>query len=164
MFKIFITVITVLFLTVGCSKDDVNPQDEHKEKQEEQTWEYKGIESENPSSGWVLPSKEVYPTPMFIMMDGKATPRPLAAGDLLAAFVGDVCHGVAEAFTGSDGYTRFELKVDLFEDEKDREDLMVELRFYSKQYSRLFITTPFPFEEGEIKGGYQHSYQPQWVK
>ncbi len=113
-------------------------------------------------SDWNIPAgTKLYPSAMYVVIDDKGTPVPIEDGDFLAAFIDGRCHGAVEAVTGTDNYTRFSLKVNLFQGEESRNDLKVELRFYSFRYKRIFISKLIPFEEDAILGQLYDGYKPK---
>lgn len=113
-----------------------------------------------PTNWQIATGVKFYPAAMYVILDNNGVPVTLEKGDLLAAFIDGTCHGVAEAETGSDGYTRFSLKVNLFQGEETRNDLKVELRYYSIKYKRIFTAPLIPFEEDAILGKLYAGYRP----
>lgn len=113
-----------------------------------------------PTNWQIASGVKFYPAAMYVILDNNGVPVTLEKGDLLAAFIDGTCHGVAEAETGSDGYTRFSLKVNLFQGEETRNDLKVELRYYSIKYKRIFTAPLIPFEEDAILGKLYVGYRP----
>lgn len=116
---------------------------------------------DTPRPTWqIATGVKFYPAAMYVILDNNGVPVTLEKGDLLAAFIDGTCHGVVEAETGSDGYTRFSLKVNLFQGEETRNDLKVELRYYSIKYKRIFTAPLIPFEEDAILGKLYAGYRP----
>ena len=116
---------------------------------------------DTPRPTWqIATGVKFYPAAMYVILDNNGVPVTLEKGDLLAAFIDGTCHGVTEAETGSDGYTRFSLKVNLFQGEETRNDLKVELRYYSIKYKRIFTAPLIPFEEDAILGKLYAGYRP----
>lgn len=113
-----------------------------------------------PTNWQIASGVKFYPAAMYVILDNNGVPVTLEKGDLLAAFIDGTCHGVAEAETGSDGYTRFSLKVNLFQGEETRNDLKVELHYYSIKYKRVFKAPSIPFEEDAILGKLYAGYRP----
>lgn len=113
-----------------------------------------------PTDWQIATNVKLYPAAMYLILDNNGVPVTLEKGDLLAAFINGTCHGVAEVETGSDGYTRFSLKVNLFQGEETRNDLKVELRYYSVRYKRVFTAPLIPFDEDAILGKLYEGYRP----
>lgn len=153
---ILCSMVFVALTNIGCSSDS------------DTELGYTVIEGANGTktacpTDWEIPAgKSLYPQAMFFMIDTDGVPGTMEAGDMLAAFIDGTCHGACVATTGTDNYTRCMLKVVLFMEEVERENLKVELRYYSLSQGLLFTTQPIAFSEDDIKGGYRDSYCPRW--
>jgi len=113
---------------------------------------------------WAIPeNKDFYPSAMYFVFDSNVLPVELEKGDLFAAFIGGVCHGVAEAETGTDGYTRCSLKVNLFVGEENSNELKIEIKFYSAKFKRIFTSSKILYEDGAICGQLYDAYKTNWT-
>jgi len=82
--------------------------------------------------------------------------------DLIAAFVGDSCRGVASPQRLSDGKHCFFLQVCPVQAEAMQTSLMYTLRYYSSRRGRIYVSQPIPFVEGYPLGTRDKGYCPVW--
>lgn len=112
---------------------------------------------------WVLP-QDLHYSSMSVTIDQDAMPNGVTVNkdDLLGAFVDNECRGVASPVSDIDGKYRFTLLVHATERDANRENIQVELKYYSAQKSFIYTATKFPFEYNGILGSFNHSFEPSW--
>lgn len=106
----------------------------------------------------------IYPKSMMVIIDQTGIPTEIGTNDRLAAFVGGVCRAVAEPFTGTEGYTRYQFKISLPASMVVAGGNNVELRYYSDKNHLIFTSQPIPFVEDSHLGEYMKGYKPVWKK
>lgn len=151
----FLTLIVTVSIFVACSSDDGGDGGNGGNNN------YTGQPAD--VSQWKMPTdRELYPKAMFVLLDSSGAPVKMMEGDLLAAFIDDVCMGVCKAERGTDDYLCCALKVNLFMQDASRGDLKVELRYYSQNNKLAYTAHKITFQEEQILGRYKAGYCPQW--
>lgn len=112
---------------------------------------------------WVLPQGMHYNS-MSVTIDQDAVPNGVTVtmDDLLGAFVDNECRGVASPVKDIDGKYRFSLVIHAMESDVNRDNLQVELKYYSAQKAYIYTSAKFPFERNGILGSFEHSFVPSW--
>lgn len=108
------------------------------------------MQSQDEAPEWVEPDKSVLPTSMTAVL--RLTPfleRYAAEQDLMAAYIGDECRGVATKQV-VDGNTLYFIQVKAADDETGN----VEFRYYSAQTNTLYTSVPdeLPYEINKMYG------------
>ena len=149
----------VLLLAAGCKKEEPNQPDQPVTPTE-QTETIAGNVS-NP--GWAVPEPYDLSSSMTVIAkvdlaltytEAELAGWSLNAGDMLAAFNGEQCLGVA---TPQDGL--FYLYITPPENEGQ-----VALKYYSAAVSNIFVTDPIPYVNDEKLGTVAEPYTPKWQK
>lgn len=122
--------------------------------------------SDTKPTDWVT-INDVDPTVfMVVSMDSNGTPVAIGDDDMLAAFVGTECRGVATPYKSVDGTTHYSMVISqCANSDKDENDLTtnkVELRYYSASKHRIYTAATFEFAPGSLLGNINDSYKPTW--
>lgn len=112
---------------------------------------------------WVLPENLHYST-MSVTIDQDALPNgvTVTGDDLLGAFVDNECRGFALPVSDIDGKYRFNLVVHATQNDVNRDNLQVELKYYSAQKAYIYTAAKFPFERNGVLGSFEHTFVPSW--
>jgi len=114
---------------------------------------------------WSVPSdKDVYPMAMFIYLDASSSPVVMGAGDMIAAFMDNECHGATTISAEESGLLSSMLKVSMYTQEVATTGRTFVLKYYSAKYKRIFVSEPISFVEEDILGTYGNGYKPVWQK
>lgn len=83
--------------------------------------------------------------------------------DLMAAFVGGECRDVASPVVEANGKVAFTLTV-MPRTEGESATPRIELRYYAKSRSRIYVATPFAFDPATTHHGNltTQGFQPEW--
>ena len=148
--------LSILLLSVaGCKKDVNEPQTVPVPvpATEEQT-----IHGNQPRPSWVVTDESNLQSSMTAIikvttLNGQAIDDAMVgADDLLAAFIGEKCVGIAEYKDG------------LFYLYLSAEEGTVTLRYYSAYYTNLFeVKDAFVYRNNASIGTVSEPYSPQWV-
>ncbi|MBQ0075306.1 MAG: hypothetical protein KBT34_14080 [Prevotella sp.] len=92
----------------------------------------------------------------IVVVTQSELPVPVKEEDLIGAFVGGECRAVAKPVVEPNGKIAFTLTI-LGKDDADDDGKDVELRYYSKNNSRIYIAQPFAFIAGERLGDLNNS-------
>ena len=131
-----IILCALLLLAAGCKKDEpIDPQ--------------KQLYGDVARPTWMVPEDYDYTSSMtaVISMDSLVT----SSEDVLAAFIGDECRGIATYDSG------------LFYLYIAGPGESVTLRYWSAHYKNLFATEPIPFVNDTQLGSTAEPYKPNWV-
>ena len=147
---LFLVVVVVLIQGfVSCSKDDGNND-----------------LSVDPKPTWTVVTEGVVPQGMYITMDAEGLPLvdgkviAVNSGDILGAFIGGECRGLAKPIDEIDGKTHFYLKVRATE--SDEKDAPVSLRYYSTEKQHVFYSEQFSFVADGEAGSLEEGFKPNW--
>lgn len=110
-----------------------------------------GNETQQPA--WVATDVELLnpSVAQIVVVTQGELPVPVKEEDLIAAFIGDECRAVAKPVVEPNGKIAFTLTI-LGKDDSGDDGKDVELRYYSKNNSRIYIAKPFAFVAGERLG------------
>lgn len=117
-----------------------------------------------PTDWTISADKDVFPMSMYVFVDSSSAPVVMGEGDMIAAFMDDICHGVATISGQESGKLGTMLKVSVFTTEVANTDMKFVLKYYSAKYKRIFVSEPIAYSEEEILGTYGNGYKPVWVK
>lgn len=114
-------------------------------------------------SDWTVPSNLHY-SDMTVTIDRRTLPPAVTVSqyDLLGAFIDGQCRGVAEPVADIDGQVRFYLVIHSLTTDSGRDNMQVELRYYSDVRRDIYYARPFGFVYESSLGTMDEPYAPQW--
>lgn len=100
---------------------------------------------------------------MLLTIDEDNMPVAVSDGDLLGAFVGGECRGLARPAKGIDDVMRFYMTICTCE-ENEHENVqgMVVVKYYSAAKHRIYESEEFKFVQGQALGSSTESYSTKW--
>jgi len=101
---------------------------------------------------------------MLVTINASNMPATINSNDVLSAFIGNECRGVVAPRVDIDGVTRFSMVVNQCADEDCKEGQNVELRYYSENKKRIFISDTFTYQPGKLLGSASESFVIDWIK
>lgn len=142
---------SLAFSACGDKNEDNDPSTEIEEEQP------------TPRPTWELPGNLHYSS-MTVVLDDKSVPKGvgISTDDLLGAFVDDQCRGFAAPVVDVDNQMRCILVINSTTSDFNNNDLKVELRYYSAQKAKLYVSKTFPFEYDGRLGSISKSFVPEW--
>jgi len=99
---------------------------------------------------------------MTVILDAASLPAKIDNQDLISAYIGDTCRGVAAPYLEQDSIVRIYLSVKPSEQEASNPDQQVELRYYSEKEKHIYTSQPVAYADEEMLGSMDEGYQPTW--
>ncbi|MCQ2095404.1 MAG: hypothetical protein MJY59_01500 [Bacteroidaceae bacterium] len=144
--------LTAVLLLASCSSDD-NEGTKDSPTSHNPYYEYiSGTLTKCERPDWkVMPGLSY--SSMCMIIDEFGIPCKIDSCDMVAAFVDGCCRGMAHPiFDSSEYYWRYNLSIFSIPEDEGRQEIFVEVRYYSATLGGTFTALSFPYTDGSRLG------------